>query len=425
MFRKAGILLIGTSLLFVLVGAGRLSKKEVKLEIVWEKEFDKKIEEVAFGETEDGKLYPKIVVFDDEVRFYNKEGEKLKAVTSSWLSVVISPQSRYVGIEKVTKRQKGDERLIEWTIFSEKGKEVCKGEYIAKEEFEGFRLYAISDNGYFVMGNSADHVLVFFDRKGGELKEINIFKDDQWDPYRALPRAFSQAGDYFVILGTEEFIMNVRETVDSDAQEATPNVYIILFDENANELWRKPFTANWTRHVSWSPDRNYILANGHSSAGKQPIKYTQALFDISGNLLNSYQIRMHNSSYGFSGNGEYLVLGGENEIQLIQSRTGNIIWKQKFSWPTETRRQEWKWIKKVSVSDEGAVIVLNSSYERYSNPDGSSGYEEAETEVMLFNRSGELLSKKNIEEAQFLKINSKGTEVSITSKKSLGKIMIH
>ena len=101
------------------------------------------------------------------------------------------------------------------------------------------------------------------------------------------------------------------------------------------------------------------------------------------------------------------------------------MWTQKFRWPVDSSQQEWKWIKSVGVADDGTVVASSIRCERYKNPDGSGGYIEAETEVILFNRNGELLSQEHIEGTKFLKITPQGREMFVIKKTSLGKIIIH
>ncbi len=76
MYRKIGAIV---GLIVFITGFLNITRAEEKVnfKLVKEWKFDKEIKDVAFGETEDGSLYSKIIVFEDEIRFYDEKGNQV------------------------------------------------------------------------------------------------------------------------------------------------------------------------------------------------------------------------------------------------------------------------------------------------------------------------------------------------------------
>jgi len=382
--------------------------KKTEFHLVWEQVFDKKIEDVAWGETEDGRLYPKIIVFDDEVRFYDPDSALLKAIPLSSRragDIAFSENSNYVGIpimtEVATKSRKGE---IVLTIYTDGGEKHCQLD--EEVEFDGSSLdFSISDkDGSFVETDGAAQRLTFRDGKAKVKREVDLFEGDTWAYERGLRCAFSSDGRLFAVLASRQFIQG-REYIDPSRG---PNIYVILFDDNGKEVWRKPLNEHGPGCLSISSQGKYILVGGEDRGGASGVtSRCQYLFDRDGSLVSTYDI---GNDCKISHNEEYLVLAGKDAVGLIETSTGELIWSKQFSYPTDSRRSEWKWISQLDISGNGELIGVSSTLYRRRK----GGYDAIPSDLILVNNEGQMVYEKELSgqvgQVSFM-LNSSGTEI--------------
>lgn len=204
MLRKTTVLISLVLLLPTLFLGMERPQEKMEFKLIQEKEFDKEIKDVAWGETEDGRLYPKIIVFEDEVRFYDEEGSLLATQSKGkYTRIRLSARGNYVGIPTLikypTKEQTG---LLKFTVYTERGDKVWEKE--EKIEWEGSRtFYVSSKEASLVKADPCDGSLFFFDKSSREINRVDLFKDDEWDYEKSLFCVFSGNGNYFAVNAQE------------------------------------------------------------------------------------------------------------------------------------------------------------------------------------------------------------------------------
>lgn len=413
MYRKSGVVLIAVGLLFILVGAGRRAKQEVDFNLVWEKEFDKKIEEVAFGESEDGKLYPKIVVFEDEVRFYDKESKLIISIPCEKSSeVVLSKKANYLGIrtieEYATKEVAG---ILSFTVYTDEGKEVWN--ISEKTTFDASlpSFYISSKNGMVVEVYKGRPALAFRNTKGRISKQFYVFKDDEYDITRGVRGSFSGDGEYFVCISNEQV------PVPFGYESITPrsgNPCVNLFDKNGSEIWRYPVKQYMGDYVFISSKGNYLIATGTTGHLKKGLVTGGAyLLNWAGKLLRSYELGTPSDIWdpyvAISPTEQYAVLANLHKVLFLKTSTGKILWEHNL--------KNNKIIRGICVSKNNIVaLMLNVESEDHLSA------------IVFFDKDGAVIGEKHFLENIFpfdyfkrakANISSNGKEVGVISTQAI------
>jgi len=168
------VLLLPTSLL-----ATDLSQEKMEFELVQQTEFDKEIKDVAWGETEEGRLYPRIIAFEDEVRFYDEETSLLAPQAhQKYARIRLSVRGNYVGINTVIRHPTKEESgLQKFTVYTEKGEKLWEREEEMEDDYPLYGWCVSSRDGSVVRLDHAAGKLLFLDSKGGEVREVDLFQE--------------------------------------------------------------------------------------------------------------------------------------------------------------------------------------------------------------------------------------------------------
>jgi len=406
------ILIVG---MFALAAIGFKAQASAEFKIVEEWKFEKEIKDVRFGETEDGRMYPKIVVFEDEIRLYDKDFKKTMELNFvRGTMVYFSPKNYYFGaITDIQKPniEKGNSRVI-FTLYDEYGQKKAGTDYEVGYDGEGSRISFISDSGNFVQADASSHNLWFYDINGKLKQKVDLFRDDEWSYERGIFGSFLEDGNRLAVFACKEFIQSVK----FKERFEEPNLYVIVFDNDEKELWRRPIEEHAPTSLLVSSEGKYIAVAAENRGGiLGVISQFQYLFDRSGNLTGKYSA---GRICKFSEDEKYLLIAGKNTVELIQTSTGKVSWAKKFSWSTDSREKEWKWIENVEISGDGSfVILISNSYRRRTG-----GYDVVESELILLNKDGEIVGRKRLEGRNILaKMNHKGTEIFIRKQNTVEK----
>ncbi len=383
--------------MLALAVTGLKAQASTEYKIVEEIKFEKEIKDVRFGETEDGRMYPKIVVFEDEVKFYDEKGNLTVKVPCQGGDVIFSKESNYVGI-RMAKASPAPEKgptKIKFSLYSEKGENLWK-----IEEQEAFDV-PIPD--FYISSSKANVIelykglprIAFRDSSGKILKQFRLFEEDVYDITRGARGDFSEDGEYFAVIADEyESIL---------PRSRSRNTYVMLFTKEGEELWRYPLEEqNLDFHVSISSTGQFVVAVS------KPGVY---LLNKEGNLISKYRLGVNSgirNPYTFSSNEEYAVLSDLHEVVFIRTSMGKVLWRHVFG--TDTT------IRGVCFLRDNVGIMLEMK---------SGDYLSA---ISLFNQTGEIIGEKHFSENIFpfdyfrrekAKISSDGKEMSIISKRGI------
>ncbi len=373
--------------------------REVKL--------DRLITDACFDNYQkDGKevLFPKILVYKDEVKCYDEDfKEKGRVPLPKFSSCVLSPDGNYFGLSVPTKMtsEKDPKGFREFTVYNDTGGKVSR---IEVEEWwdEGNWVFVISPyDGSFIAPNGNTNKIIFYDSQGNIKKEINLFGSTDYQMVRDMKCTFSENGEYILVIADKIFNGSYEE-LPSD----TPNTYTILFDKEGNELWRHSLDEHGflSSNFAFAISRNgrYICAGDERRGKKGTLSAHFYLFDNSGKLIGKYDIN-HSSPFvpfcKFSKDEEFLIIGNYDKVQLIETSSGKVLWTKQFPWNIKReilKKEGIRYIKGVDIADSASTIVIVSFDYIYKQPYWSHNTQQLD----ILDDKGNLLLTKQVNEIQ-------------------------
>jgi hypothetical protein len=393
---------------------GKETSEKVDYKLVWEKEFKKEIQDVRFGETEDGKLYPKIVMFEDEVRFYDEKESLLDTLSLEKQTIKTWVKDSCIAIKKYLKvATKSVDGIALLTLYSDKGKKLYEIE--SQLGYEVSPYFFFSENGYAVEVEGSSPVLTFYDRNGKKIKRVTLFEESKLRWFRA-PVAcdFSKDGEFVAALVSERAF----------AREEDQYPWLLLFSGDGREIWRKKLEITkdaYTYPLFISPKGSYI------AVGEGILKSIRMLllFGKSGDLIGKYKVgadgKIGPLKCGFSPNEKYFCAGILNQIYLIDLQSGKQKWFMQFPWVADSHEPQFRWLERVEIGDNGEVYhisKLRKRVYRVTTP--------VDLQFILLDKDGEIMGKKvwDIKEARGLKIGKKNYQISSWGDKNLSAFKI-
>lgn len=396
------ILLLGIGRVYAGDRAGprSIAPDSIKFHQIWEKEFPKEIKDVAWGETGDGRLYPKIIVFEDEVRFYDGDFSLIATYPyPKYSSIMFAKNGNYLGIQTIergcTKEKPGQTRI---TVFTDRGEKIWERKGKIEFDIPLPTLYISSKDGSAAEAHRGDPAITFRDSVGRMIRHIDLFKNDEWDITRGAICSFSENGEYFVAIVDEKVPIPLGI---EGIQPRSGNPYVMLFTKEGKELWRYPLGEQGLGlHVSISPTGQFVVA------ASRPGVY---LLTKKGNLKSTYSLGVTSgiwAPYSFSPDEEHVILSDLHKVLFVRTFTGEVLWRHIF------RADET--IRGVCFSRNNIGIMLEVESENCPSV------------ISIFNQEGKLIVKRCFSENIFpfdyfrrakAGISSDGKEICIISKR--------
>lgn len=346
-FLKINIVCVSFCLLASLVlndvkyGSILAQDNKVDYKLAKEINFDKPVTKVLFATAEkDGKefLYPKTIIFKDEVQFWDEDGRVVASVPVDG-QVHTSKQGRFIGIEKsvIPKevQEKYPDDAYKWamkylTVYNDQGEEVwnSKEPIASAEETYGIE---ISDNDGSGIVPRLEYGGIDFYNGNGERRTVEPFGRVGW-ARRGGCDDLSEDGEYYAIIAEELPLIRYQ-----DLPGKSTNPWLILYRKNGDELWRKPLKEYIGDEILISSTGKYILGYGHTMAGigKGIASRELFLYNKEGRLILTNPRRFHTA--GFSPDESYVSIADENRVFLIESSSGKIIFDKQLPPEIEVR----------------------------------------------------------------------------------------
>jgi hypothetical protein len=396
MVRKTAVLFCACGLALVPV-AGTSGAQEpqgqVELKLVWEREFDKEIRGVVFGETADGSLYPKVVVFDDEVRFCDERGDAVadRSIESYWAAAP-SQEGTYIGIQELlhhpTERGAG---VMRFSVYTGSGEQVWSKDEEKAYDYPAPTWYVSNRDGSAIRADSPAGSVQFVDSTGATTREADLFHDDEWDLERALHCALSTDGR-FCLMGFQKQPAVTPGVVSGSDPGATGHPYLALFTHEGIELWRHELPVFLSYGVAGTPlsaTGSYGVGSGYTIHHQEGlVDACTWLMDMDGQTVAEASALTYCAS--FSSNERYVALhcyelGAGPAILVMESRTGKALWKRDL--PVHAGRAVG-----LSVSDGGEVFVVLGN----GRADDTGQQLSPTPQVWLLDASGTLLRETTL-----------------------------
>jgi len=389
----------------------KVLKNEVKFQKVQEKTYNKPIRDIAFDKAiVDGEeqVYPKIVVFDDEVQFLNGKGEivarKSLVVTKPKEAgkyfgkrAILSAKGNFVAIYKYTGvwgdpiNYKIEEKF---TICNNRGDEIYNTNGIVEGKGEKDQ-WLISDKDGSILGTRIEYAAIDYYSPNGEVKTIRFANEPAWRR-RSANIALSGDGEYIALL--------VRETEKPKHRilNIEVNLNIILFDKTGKELFQRRIYEQLPGNISISDKGEYLIFKAYSYKGRVHQRkgevrelgtLTISLFDKKGNELSFTDTSLFTyGGFRFSPNADYVALAGDNLIWLMRTKDGSTIFKTEVP---KNRR-----IRDILFTDDGEYLIVKTETPIGVEEIGSGHITIYTKSVFVFNMQGDKVWQNNFSDLE-------------------------
>ena len=350
-----------------IVNAG---EKEVTYVKIQEKTYDKLIKGMALGSVVKGgqvEVYPKVIVLEDEVQFLDETGRIVsrKPLQSNTRregeeyygrTAILSKRGNFVALYDYIGKSADVDYIVEqeYTILNDRGEEIYKIKGLVEGKDWEDRLFISDKDGSAVETRIAYGAIDFYS-PNGEMKTVPIFGELGWGN-RIANLAFSDDGEYLSVLVAD------RAKPATGVLSFKADVWVILFDKNGIELWRRKVDESQIGNIAISKKGEYLIFKAYAIAGETPPKkgehrdlasVTLALYDKEGKGLNFKDVSLFSfGSFCFSPQADYVAIGGGNLIRLIKTKDGSTVYEKEL--PKDIA------ITQLLFSDDGEYLIIRT-----------------------------------------------------------------
>ncbi|MCK4255417.1 PQQ-binding-like beta-propeller repeat protein [candidate division WOR-3 bacterium] len=287
------------------------TEPEIKLELVWEKEFEEEITDFAINVAKDGETYPGVVTLISKALIFSETNEQIKEIKRS-------PN----GSNFFTISESDNHIIHSWQYASEYAKELeecivsiydLSGELVWKtHNIAPTRFPKLSPNGKYLIGASYAEVLLV--KKDGTFEFINPRKSKR----RSLMRIF------FTISGDSKFW-----AISFGEPYADESVQLVVYDPNGDEMFRKvmqPRALAYELEITNDGEKIGVIAPENG-------KNLFYLFDNNGNLLWKVgEVSRTDHQIVFSPSNNYVLIADAwGSFTCFETASGKEIWYHNIS----------------------------------------------------------------------------------------------
>jgi hypothetical protein len=350
-------------------------EKEVKLEKIWEKEFEEEVVGVAFGSEEEIALYekqgkfphPRTVVFKSKIKFFDSEGNVLREIS---LEKIGYHRLNLLSSGKVLREGMKSELEYNLELYDEKGNLVWTKRNMGNESFvSGDEKYIVT--GMRMTGAEGKQECVLYSIDGEEIWRKKV------ETYPWMVHILYNGRVILVELITEE--------------HKTIGARLTLIDTDGKKLWSKELAETSDYYVfSTRLEENNLMVI--SPYGKQKIY----IYTEEGSLLWEKKTTGYVTDLSISYDSQYAVFlcwsrdDKRYFVQMMDLKGRKIVW--------ERTNPEFINFDYASISQDNKYILLESSPQ--------IAPQEKKYVVLLDVRNGEILEEIRMTDSVFGKFIS-------------------
>ncbi len=340
---KASVVLLTLGILVILggnviFGQGLQPSEKTEYRLSKEMRYDKPVGRVVFGTARTDReavFYPKVVVvrkglLDQEVEFRDVDRSLVARIPVDENGLVhISKHGRFIGIEKLAippeiERTDPDAYKFAKThleVYDDRGEMVWRSAGPIATSEESYGVYISDTDGYAVADRLEYGGIDFYDVEG-ERRTVEPFGRMGW-ARRSATGDFSEDGRYFAVVASELPMMRYEELPGK-----SPNPWLILYEKDGDEVWRRPFGEYIGDKVLVSPSGKYIMVCGHTMAGvsKGAASKGSFLYDDQGRVVMEEPGLFQMAC--FSSDEKYAAIGQGNKVILIETKHGKRVFEK-------------------------------------------------------------------------------------------------
>ncbi|MDD5687258.1 MAG: hypothetical protein PHE88_05440 [Elusimicrobia bacterium] len=357
MFKKVRL---AVALLFFVLSVGNFlvyAKEKVDLKLIWKQRFDTvpANEESILSKPPEiiAEMIKPILKVENKLIFFNEQGKIAKEIELTEQDrVIFSKNGEFVVVdteELPSGEEKEDETSAEVKVYDKAGTLLYKYDSTSSEN------HVISNTGTSVEINYVDCSFRMFDNKGNVVKSVRVFNNSGIDISNSFKGEYSGNGERFVIYATyypqeSENLLNTE-------------VYIILYDNLGNELWRKKLEniKQSSEAIQISEIGDCILLGEDSNIGENNTEDRVFLLSGSGEIIKIFsRIRLVLAQLEFnSETSEFVVNPGLNKTYVITS--SGVISEYEMPFSVCEMAISMKYIINVGREKNKENIILNIS----------------------------------------------------------------
>jgi len=330
---------------------------------------------------------PAMLAAQKSVQFLTSSGQVLSRLERGQNTIVfLSKKGNFVGIQELSD---SDQRLespsaLTFTLYDGQGKKRWSLSRSLGIDTPMPSFY-LSNLGMLVMVEPLEGILSFYDQAGSLVQKTSLFPKTLAEMERPVACAFSEDGTYFVVNALKHY---ARPGTELSPRERGHS-YLILFDDQGTEMWRRELAHEVSMAVEISSDGKAIVAGGHSVKGLNAVERSTHLYDLDGNLQHTYEFPFRYAD--FSSDGRFLLLGQKNSIHLVETQTGQLLWEHLL--PSKAGQ-----IRALDLSPNGQLALVELAPGRYHGPQ----FVYQSPQILLFDEEGHQVWEKTFPEERFL-----------------------
>jgi outer membrane protein assembly factor BamB len=363
---------------------------KIKLELVWEKEYEAPILDFIYSEGKNGPAL-QVVITTDKVQFFSMKETKeiitkdiqLNRKERWFYGVSCSRNGKYIGISKLNYGEYGYiQKGSEFQVYDNAGNLLA-----TREATENSHPGTLLNNGAFLVTGVLEDARIFLEQLNGSRKLI--FNGNDMGPSTYID--ISKNSDFFAL--------NIS------------GIGVILYSDKGEKFWQKKFDWGDAANVKISDNGKYIIAVGILSGGGV------YLLSSDGDLLWKYPPNNYYNFYlnciDFSPDEKYFAANvTRDNIYLFESSTGKILWNCKLEKKDESRK-----FFSIAVSKDAKFVSAADGGGTREFPAGDS------STVFLFDKEGHIVWRRDImiqkEQAPSIRFSDEGNYLFISISNTL------
>ena len=273
-------------------------------------------------------------------------------VGDEYLETVFSKKGTYFGIVSRQEIPDSEHSNLLLEVFSAAGDpRYSLTRFQARDDTRP--NFTISDlNGVTVVAQNTTGMLEFYNESGLLKKQIELFKQSNYDLERVVMLDPSWHGEVAVIVSD-------AETASGEvSQSPNRNAWLLSFDPDGHERWRKPMPGFGASVVAISPDSRYIFSNAYTVDAIGRVTKASFLFDRDGKRRAQFDFLCKRVT--FSHDSERAILSDNREALLVDLSLRQIAGKYGLTDPQAM-------IITTAIADNGIVAAVLSARLSYDN----------------------------------------------------------
>ncbi len=330
---------------------------------------------------------PTVVATDESIRFLSPTEQVLKTLErTQYTRVFFGGEADYIGIQEIVISSKKPEgpRSITFTLYDVEGQDLWSWKQ-SLEYDDPLPGVHISAKGQVVMVESLEGRLIFFEKTGTIIREVQLFGDVSPETERSVICAFSANGQYLAVNAIRQYARAGSELSPREKGHS----FLILFQATGEEIWRRELPQEISNGVGISPDGEIIVAGAHSVVGMDALVMASYLYNRQGELLATLDIPFRHAR--FSWDGQFLLLGQKNNLELVETITGRVLWEKNM--PADAGQ-----VRDMDLDPEGNLALVMLAQGSYQG----SRFVYHHPQVFLFDHQGRQVWQQDFPEDRFL-----------------------